>query len=458
MLGLILSLDEKGTIEVSYLGTNPMPYIITSGGKNFDPVEADREYRRIMSSLNDVSKQEPEESMGILIQIQQTEFIQHQYEGYASTEQGTIATSVKLGLKFVGDTARNVCIHVATPENIECIDSPLYIPLLKSSTPAVTTLKFLSKPNMPASTLQVQVNVTYLINESPRTATTLFNLPLFQICTQTKLQKEAEFKITLGAKEPLEGLANIFPEFNMQSPNAVSILFFDGSHCTAILGKSGERCRIQASHFHSMWLLIDEFVNRVGFNNLQFDEPLPLQDFFTVIDQHFETRKTVAAQEEDLGKLTEQYTAIQKRLLVRFKDKNPAPLNNIDYLLQLIHSQVAAAADILEVSQEELVFSSQRLSCAVSLILLLVKFRFNLDNKNIEVLQNCLSNHIQNYQTGWEEATNAAMTYLLRTKLAKNAKESGATQADLQFPTSTEKVKKHITIVFDRISKGSRLA
>ena len=126
--------------------------------------------------------------------------------------------------------------------------------------------------------------------------------------------------------------------------------------------------------------------------------------------------------------------------------------------MQLVHSQIAQAADNLEISQYELISSAQRLSCSVSLILLLLKFRFSLDDTNMEILKNCLSNHIQNYQTGWEETTNAAVTYLLRTKLAKNTKESSASQADLLFPSNTDKLRKHITILFDRISKGARLA
>lgn len=457
MPGLVLALDESGLVDLSYLGTTPLPYIVTNTGKNIDMQEADREYRKIMGSLMDVSQSEPLETMSIVLQVQGTEQIQHVYEGYAGSDLGAIVSSVKLGLKFSGESAQNICIHIATPENIECIDSPLYIPLLKSTTPAVTTLKFLTRPSIPPSSLEVQINLTYLVNDSPRTSTSTFNLPLFQVAFQVKLLKDADFKITLTAKEALSGLSGIFPEFDMHSPNAISIQYFDGTHATVILGKTGERCRIQASHFHSLWILVNEIVNRVGINRLIFEEPLPLQDFFLNIDQHFESRKNVFKQEEELGKLTEQYTAIQKRLLVRFKDKNPVPLNNLDYLLQLVHSQVASAADLLEESQEELLHSSQRLSCSVSLILLLLRFRFNLDEKNAEVLNNTLTSSIMNYQTGWEESTNAAVTYLLRTKLAKNTKESEGTQSDLQLPLNTEKLKKHITILFDRISKGARL-
>lgn len=456
--GLILSLDEKGVAEVSYLGTNPMPYIVTSSGKNVDIAEADKEYRRIMGSLNDTAKMEPVENMEILVQVEDVRYVDHVYDGYAGTEWGAVVSSVKLGLKFSGDVAKDVCIHVSTPDNIECIDSPLFIPLMKATTPAITTLKFLTKPNLPCNSLDGQINLTYVINNLPRTATSEFELPFFQICQQSKLQKEADYKITLTIKDPISSLSEIFPDFKLETPNALSLKYFDGSHCTAILGKSGERCRLQGSSFHTLWLLSEQFSKRLTRQNLSFDEALPLQDFFSVIDKHLEARKSVKASEEELAKLTEQYTAIQKRLLVRFKDKNPAALNNLDYLLQLVHSQVAAAADSLESVQDELLVAGQQLSCAVSLILELLRLRFGLDDRNMEVIRSVISPHVQNYESGWEECTNAALTYLLRTKLAKSEKESKVSQTDLVVSENTDKLKKHITIVFDRISKGSRVA
>lgn len=455
--GLIISLDETGVAEISYLGTNPMPYIVTSSGKNVDASEADREYRKIMASLNDTTKMEPTETMGILIQLEEVRYVDHTYDGYAGTEWGAVVASMKLGLKFSGDVAKDVCIHISTPDNIECIDSPLFIPIMKSTTPAVTSLKFLTKPNLPCNSLSGQINLTYLINDLPRTATSNFDLPFFQVCHQTKLQKEAEYKITLTIKDPISSLSEIFPDFKLDTPNAISLRYFDGSHCTAILGKSGERCRLQGSSFHTLWLLLEQFSKRLTRQNLAFDEALPLQDFFAVIDKHLEARRSVKMSEEELGKFTEQYTAIEKRLLVRFKDKNPAALNNLDYLLQLVHSQVASAADNLESVQGELLIAGQQLSCSVSLVLELVRLRFNLDDRNMEVIESVISPHVQNFESGWEECTNAALTYLLKTKLAKSEKESKVSQSDLSVPENTEKLKKHITIVFDRISKGARV-
>ena len=60
---------------------------------------------------------------------------------------------------------------------------------------------------------------------------------------------------------------------------------------------------------------------------------------------------------------------------------------------------------------------------------------------------------------GWEESVDAAMTHLLRTSLAKVAKdcahESALGQPPLVMPEDTTKLKKHISIVFDRLKKGA---
>lgn len=54
------------------------------------------------------------------------------------------------------------------------------------------------------------------------------------------------------------------------------------------------------------------------------------------------------------------------------------------------------------------------------------------------------------------------MTHLLRTSLAKVAKDSippsAPGQPPLAMPEDTAKLKKHVSIVCDRISKGARLA
>jgi hypothetical protein len=44
----------------------------------------------------------------------------------------------------------------------------------------------------------------------------------------------------------------------------------------------------------------------------------------------------------ELNDRAHQFRVVEKRLLVRFKDRNPAPLNNLDLLLRSTHEQLIA--------------------------------------------------------------------------------------------------------------------
>lgn len=112
----------------------------------------------------------------------------------------------------------------------------------------------------------------------------------------------------------------------------------------------------------------------------------------------------------------------------------------------------------MERCQANLKASANNLSCATHLLLLLMRYRFNLDDNDFDVLRAHLSATVDdNSEQGWEECTDAAMTHLLRTSLAKSAKDTAAVPQPLTVPQDTSKLKKHITIVCDRLTKGGRL-
>ena len=59
---------------------------------------------------------------------------------------------------------------------------------------------------------------------------------------------------------------------------------------------------------------------------------------------------------------------------------------------------------------------------------------------------------------GWEETTDAALTFLLRTSLAKAGKENqGATPITLETAKDSSRIRKHISSVIDRVAKGARI-
>jgi len=452
--GLILSLDEKGSLQVSYLGTTPMSYTLAQPSKPQDYSEMEKQYRGIMKALSEApSKSEPSETLKMKFKVVSLE--RDTLEGYASDEYGTIVTKCLLGAKFEGALAKNLCLHVQTPSNIVCLESPVYFKEFQGI--QKVKLGFVTKQDLPPSSLEIQINACYEVEGTPRNNTLTTRLPILQLGHSVKPISSAEYKITLKATKELPLLESIFSDLELFTPNALSLEYFNGAYATIIVGKSGEKFRVQSSDFEALSVFTEELCKRVGEDSLEYQEPIPFQTFFNLIDSHFNLRVDLRDSQEKLSKLCEQYAVIQKRLLVRFKDKNPAPLNNLDYLIEVTHSQVAQTAEEVSSYTQELKVAAQKLSGAVRLVLLLLKLRFDISPQDLDVLKHHLSSHIPQEEPGWEELTNAAMVQLLRTSLAKNSKEASASVGNLEFPNNTEKLKKHITIVTDRIAKGFKL-
>ena len=117
-----------------------------------------------------------------------------------------------------------------------------------------------------------------------------------------------------------------------------------------------------------------------------------------------------------------------------------------------------AAADRMEAAQGEVRAAANRLSCGTQVLLLLVRFKYEMEQADLDVLQQYLSPSVNDdAEQGWEECTDAALVYLLRTLLAKNARDAGGAAAAIAMPKDTSKLKKHLLAVFEKLPK-SRLA
>jgi Bardet-Biedl syndrome 9 protein len=74
-----------------------------------------------------------------------------------------------------------------------------------------------------------------------------------------------------------------------------------------------------------------------------------------------------------LNERAQQYRSIQKRLLVRFKDKNAAPLQHLDFLLEDTFNQLMELGTTYEERENNLFVCANKLSCGTHLILLLIR-------------------------------------------------------------------------------------
>jgi len=157
---------------------------------------------------------------------------------------------------------------------------------------------------------------------------------------------------------------------------------------------------------------------------------------------------------------THQHRVVQKRLLMRFKDRSTAqPLGNLDALLQLTYEGIVQLAETIEDAERALKVVSQHLRACTQLILLLIQYRFDLESA--DVLRSYFSYVEDNQEQGWEEVCDLSLDHLLKTILvASNQKDKGLyignSGATLTMPPDLGKLRKRITTVIDRLAAGVR--
>uniref|UniRef100_A0A8C0JYH1 Bardet-Biedl syndrome 9 n=1 Tax=Canis lupus dingo TaxID=286419 RepID=A0A8C0JYH1_CANLU len=306
----------------------------------------------------------------------------------------------------------------------------------------------------------------------PRVIQCKFRLPLKLICLPGQPSKTASHKLTIDTNKSPVSLLSLFPGFANQSEdgqvNIMGFRFLGGSRVTLLASKTSQRYRIQSEQFEDLWLITNELIIRLqeyfekqGIKDFacSFSGSMPLQEYFELIDHHFELRINGEKLEELLSERAVQFRAIQRRLLTRFKDKTPAPLQHLDTLLDGTYKQVIALADAVEENQDNLFQSFTKLRSATHLVILLIGLWQKLSPDQVAILEAAFLPLQQDTQElGWEETVDAAISHLLKTCLSKSSKEQALNlSSQLNIPKDTSRLKKHITLLCDRLAKGGRL-
>ncbi|TYZ58292.1 hypothetical protein PybrP1_003778 [[Pythium] brassicae (nom. inval.)] len=429
-----------------------------------------------------------------------------------------VQLTMRIYVTYTGTTrVSNVSLSIRVPENVVASASSLVIASIDGAASTPLIIPVVLRPNaavMPTS-LDVLVSAAYtLATGQPRVSQTRVKLPMCLVCRLVPPVKASTFKFTLETNhEPLE-LARIFDDMVHQpfctpewakavaagaGANVLSFQYYNGVEATILVSKNAGRYRIQSTELEALWMVSSELVARLKAHvdarssiaevkdddegdesaaasgsgpglEVFYQEPLPLADFFGAIDAHFALRREQLEVAAELNDRAHQFRVIQKRLLVRYKDRNPAAIHCLDVLLHGTYEQLIALAHRAEDVDARLLLAANRLSCCVHLVLLLIRFRFHLDDANARLLQSYLSPVVAESgggggEQGWEERTDCAMTELLRTLLAKQppskdaaaAAAAAAATSELPMAEDVKKLKKHITIVCDRLGKGATL-
>ncbi|KAM9698877.1 protein PTHB1 isoform 4-T4 [Dama dama] len=451
--GVIVTLSDEGHLQCSYLGTDPSLFQapkVESRELNYD--ELDKELKELQKVIKNVNK-----SQGVWPLTEREDDLKVSAMVSPNFDSVSQATDAEVGADLVPSVTVKVTLQNRVA--LQKVKLSIYVqpPLVltddqftfESMAPDMTrTVGF--SIYLKGSYLPPELEGNAVVSYSrpternpdgiPRVSQCKFRLPLKLVCLPGQPSKTASHKLTIDTNKSPVSLLSLFPE----------------------------RYRIQSEQFEDLWLITNELIIRLqeyfekqGIKDFtcSFSGPVPLQEYFELIDHHFELRINGEKLEELLSERAVQFRAIQRRLLTRFKDKTPAPLQHLDTLLDGTYKQVIALADAVEENQDNLFQSFTRLKSATHLVILLIGLWQKLSADQIAILEAAFLPLQQDTQElGWEETVDAALSHLLKTCLSKSSKEQALNfSSQLDIPKDTSRLKKHITLLCDRLAKGGRL-
>ncbi|KAI1293789.1 Protein PTHB1 [Halotydeus destructor] len=206
-----------------------------------------------------------------------------------------------------------------------------------------------------------------------------------------------------------------------------------------------------------------ELINRLQSRGVKFDsailnkDALPTEAYLQLIDDHLAIRKQLIGKQDKLAKLATEYRTIEKRFLVKLKDRNPTPLNDLDLLLDKIYSQIARLTEDLIAKSDELSRKTSILNCATDLILKILTIGANLKVDQISILRATLTN-CSNHDEGWQERTELALSNLLTNHMKDMKDVAQQNKITLEIPKDSERLKQLLIKLIDKTYSGEILS
>ncbi|KAG5900310.1 hypothetical protein JTB14_026318 [Gonioctena quinquepunctata] len=468
--GALVLLSEEGKVECAYLGMEPSLFVsppLTTKEIDFEKVEEE------LVGMNEIIKnsygndikltnQNTEKEISINIHVS-SELIPCTFESKLDDPQ-MCAITIDILPQILFE---EVQITVAVLPPIKVHPRAQFFSNISQKSSFTCYAYLFDDSEIPS--LNVDVVATVITNLGiPRSISKSGFLPLELAAESGEPKEDSVHKIILGINQTPVPITRLFPEFvvnttSSHNANAVSFKSISkrGNTVTILQAKSSEKYRVQSDSLASLSVVIEQLIFRLTRHYSNTNDfkvfcvsALPSNELVSYVDGHFRKRRRVEELEENLCQLSSQFRIIQKRLMAKFKMKNPSPLTNLEILLEDTHSDTVDTTGKLESATSELSRAQTNLSCCLKLLVNLIK-GMDLNMKLKETLESVFCPSVQDLESqNWENVLDSSLCYLLRTSLAKSEKDKmRMAQANFEEVTDTSKLMKHIVQVLERVSK-----
>ncbi|XP_071050684.1 protein PTHB1 [Onthophagus taurus] len=462
IMGCLVFLSESGFLQINYLGTDPNIFSappLKNQELDFDAAEKELEsLQKIIRGNTPIVNTHNENELTTTIFVSP-----HFKESEISSNRKYCEIQVEIIPKSIFEE-----VHVSMFVQPPLIISPRahYYTNFSNTTSAISYVHLESTISIPNLTVEVSISCITSLG-GVKLYQKRAEIPLHLVMESTGPLKESECKVTLNINENPVLLSELFPEyigensFSMSS-NAIGFKMVnnDGPVITLLTAKSSQRYRIQSEDFSSLNVIVQELIRRLekyyaATDNFKitFTSSLPVMDVIKYIQEHFQIVQDIKKLQNELQILSSQFRLIQKRLVVKYNQKNPTSLANLDIVLHDTFEDIMRVVENLTERKDLLLKAQIKLSSALQLISTLIKLLDN--NNNANVIDAALCTYVFDIENqNWEDVVDTTLCYLIRTVLSKSEKDKHrAPHTSFEEVKDINKLEKHFSQVLDRVSK-----
>lgn len=352
--GSIVLLSDKGSLTAGYLGTNPSLKIISI------PNVPDS------SSLDKINQELKELKKALNVESNRTSNPENKLSNCLSMEileiKGDEGEKIVQSFEVLLQVTAGGCVKKAKMifhENDFFEVNPIQQEITGLESPVTSELQMKVKHFMPLS-FNIYYSVLFELDNAFRTITKRIALPLKNCIELESSTKSGKFIVKVMFKKTFEDkalLTNLFDDIeSLSSPSLLSFHFTNNLQMQASLKLTVDETinyQIESNDIFALYHCLKELIRRIRLKSIDYKTVSlvlnfhPLEILCSSINTRLLQKNMLLEHKKELNKFTQHYRVLQKRILVKIKDKNPSSLDNLEKLLDIIHIKVGNRISIL---------------------------------------------------------------------------------------------------------------
>nr|XP_037283061.1 protein PTHB1-like [Rhipicephalus microplus] len=472
--GAIVRLTEQGQLCCSYLGTDPcLSVAVAPESREYSLREVEQELNRLENAIKSSSqsllgRKKTETDLKMKVFAGPMSEIPYVSNPASTEDDRTFIPSIIVKVHLEASAPlRDVRIMVDVARPLVAMNSDVTLTTLLDHHQMAFTVK--QAETMLPSSLDLRVAAFYQNSfGASQLVQASMHLPLALIARPCVPERTYEHKLTIETNKPSVPSNELFPDFTCDiTSQTIGIQFLHGPQASILVSKSSQKYRIQSDNFAVLWIPLLELMRRLHqyYKRSSNDDPLkcsyssslPLEEYFSVIDDYVKVRQEALEVEELLSQRAAQFRVVQKCVLTKLKDKTPTPLNNLDSLLEVTQRELLGLGKRAVETTGEYQRMLSKLSSASQLVVLLLKLKTQMSNEDHKILQDIFHVDLDAAITeGWEEKLEAAICYQLQ--MGQPDDELPPVPKELTPLKDVARLKQLIAIIFEKVLDGRCLS